>query len=493
MATVGGGAAYKGYQKIDDGLSQVLGKMTDIGAQKNAAKKLADERAGVRKEEADKAYSDSFDLNKDFKAVITSNKDYNGVITNYTKMTVDKATEFMKLGDEAQRAGNTALAREYQAKYKKSMGSFAMVNENSKLVQKKLDWYVENQGKMLKTDPRHKIFDGLIKNNYMLMPTDDGGFKMLVGLDKNKDGNIDDTEAAARDKYLRDGVVSEDMDIQEVGIEHLSAGGYDMFMETPILEKGGLIDTITSNVGLTTTDSLGEYKVTTTALSSRGEGALRKQIQLELAKPEVEANVMSRMGNLDEKTGLLKDKYGKVDLKAAEDYLFGIAKEKYGFKQVTTEVPLKGSVREEALKNRNTGGRGTDKNKISVDDLGQGVYSVSSGKSISTMHLTKPDKKDEMYLDKDGKFDQAKYDSAVDWQLTLGKLVPEDTEINTITVDPSKEEIKLVLSNGEEIKLDKKLNTSAALNFGGYSTTDAFFKDIPNKVGGKTTDEGVLN
>ena len=186
MAKVGGGAAYSGYQKIDDGLSQVLGKMTDIGAEKNAAKKLADERAGVRKEEADKAYSDSFDLNNDFKAVITSNKNYNGVITNYTNMTVAKATEFMKLGEEAQRAGNTALAKEYQAKYKKSMGSFAMVNENSKLVQKKLDNYVSNQANMLPSDKRHKIFDGLLKNNYMLAPTEDGGFKMLVGLDKNR-------------------------------------------------------------------------------------------------------------------------------------------------------------------------------------------------------------------------------------------------------------------------------------------------------------------
>jgi hypothetical protein len=494
MATVGGGAAYKGYQKIDDGLSQVLGKMTDIGAQKNAAKKLADERAGVRKEEADKAYSDSFDLNKDFKAVITSNKDYNGVITNYTKMTVDKATEFMKLGDEAQRAGNTALAREYQAKYKKSMGSFAMVNENSKLVQKKLDWYVENQGKMLKTDPRHKIFDGLIKNNYMLMPTDDGGFKMLVGLDKNKDGNIDDTEAAARDKYLRDGVVSEDMDIQEVGIEHLSAGGYDMFMETPILEKGGLIDTITSNVGLTTTDNLGEYKVTTTALSLKGEAALRKQIQLELAKPEVEANVMSRMANLDEKTGLLKDKYGKEDLKAAEDYLFGIAKEKYGFKQVTTEAPFKKSERIEALKNRNTGGRGTDKDKISVQKQSDGSYSVASDKFITRAYkpnLVSLDK--ENFKDKEGNFDEKAYKVEEEFQEMMGNLDDEEVKINNINVNPDTRKITLYLNNGVEKVLDQKFNTLAARNFGGYDTVDDFFKGVIEKGGGKTTDEGVLN
>jgi len=298
MAKVGGGAAYSGYKDLGNGVSQALQNLTGIQAQKNAAKKLADERAGVRKGEADKAYSDSFDLNKDFKAVITSNKNYNGVITNYTKMTVDKATEFMKLGEQAQRAGDTALAREYQAKYKKSMGSFAMVNENSKLVQKKLDHYVKNQANMLPSDKRHKIFDGLLKNNYMLMPTDDGGFKMLVGLDKNKDGKIDEDEAAARDSYLRGEVGSEDFDVQEVGIDHLSAGGYDMFLKTPILEKGGLIDTITANVGLTTTDSLGEYKTKTTALSSKGEQALRKQIKLKLADPEIEANVMTAMGNL---------------------------------------------------------------------------------------------------------------------------------------------------------------------------------------------------
>lgn len=46
----GAGAAYKGYQKIDNGMSQSLQRLTGIKAQENAAEKLADEREGVREQ-----------------------------------------------------------------------------------------------------------------------------------------------------------------------------------------------------------------------------------------------------------------------------------------------------------------------------------------------------------------------------------------------------------------------------------------------------------
>ena len=467
---VGGGAAYKGYQKIDNGISQGLQNLTGIKARENAAQKLADERAGVRKKAEDKAFRDEFNLPEDFATELTNNRNYNDVVTNYAKKVEPMAVDLYNKAQEAQSSGNSAMARDYQNRYNKLKNSFASVNKNTKLVNEKLAWYMENKGKMLPSDKRHKIFDGLIKSNYMLTPTESGDFKMIVGLDRDGDGKISAEEAKAKDDYLRDGFQSEGFDIKEVGIEALSAGGYDGFMKQPILEKGGLIDTITSNVGVTTTDSLGNYKVTTEFLSKGALESLDKQIRLQLSKPEVEANVMSMMGKLDD-NGYLKGKYGKADIEEAVSRLKDIAINKYNLTTSKSGGVLSKEELLESKKSRSSGAKSPKGISVGRVEGGDG-YTVSKGGTTFDINRAKKLKRED-------------YDSekAFQTQESINQLLGEDVEkIKVESLIVNGDDVIMLKDDGGEVPIPKTLNTWVAAKY-GYPTFQALKADIPKVLG----------
>lgn len=485
---VGGGAAYKGYQKIDNGISQGLQNLTGIKARENAAQKLADERAGVRKKAEDEAFREEFNLPEDFATELTNNRNYNDVVTNYAKKVEPMAVDLYNKAQEAQSSGNSAMARDYQNRYNKLKNSFSSVNKNTKLVNEKLAWYMENKGKMLPSDKRHKIFDGLIKSNYMLTPTESGDFKMIVGLDRDGDGKISAEEAKAKDDYLRDGFQSEGFDIKEVGIEALSAGGYDGFMKQPILEKGGLIDTITSNVGVTTTDSLGNYKVTTEFLSKGALESLDKQIRLQLSKPEVEANVMSMMGKLDD-NGYLKGKYEKADIEEAVSRLKDIAINKYNLTTSKSGGVLSKDELLESKKSRSPSGK-TPKG-ISVGRVeGGGGYTVS--KEDTTFELNRVIEPKRADYGSDEAFERQKNINQL-----IGKEV-EKIKIGSLIING--DDVIMLKDDGGRVPIPRTLNTWVTAKY-GYPTFQALKADIPKVLGEGTATttpdlselEGALN
>lgn len=361
----GAGAAYRGYQKLDNGISESLQRLTGIKAQENAAEKTATEREGVRVKASSDAYALKFN-DEDLTFEMGNNPDYVSKATHFVGLTRDQARGFKDLALEAEKVGNFKEARLYENKYNNSKNSIKEMASLKPIVEAMSVEYLKNKDKLLAEDPRTKISNSFIKENYLIKPTEDGKMTIIVGMDKDNSGDISEEEQEAGDKYLRDGYQTKGFEFKEIKPSELVKGGYSVFNKVPIMEKGGLLDQVTSNVGLTVQDTKsknGDFMVTTTSLDEKGLAALGRQIDLELAKPETFANVMVLTGNLD-KNGYLKpsSEYTKADRENARADLLKMAEAKYGFKQSINTIDATRSDK----RNPNTKPP-SDKDKFSMD------------------------------------------------------------------------------------------------------------------------------
>lgn len=336
MAQVSGGAAYKGYQKLNNGISQGLQHWGDIKVQENAAKKLADERAGIRKAEADEKYKKS--LEGDFSYEMSKNDTYNDVVTSYSQEARVLATDEGRKAIEARRENRMDEARIHEQNFKGIQSTFDSFKTLEPKISAQVDWYVKNKNNLLLSDPRHKMYDALIKNNYLLKPSRDGKIRMIIGVDKDNDGKISKEEREAGNKYLREGFKTKGFNFEEVKPADFANGGYQSYMKTPFLEKGGLLDQLTSSVGITTIDKndpTGNYKITTTSVTPDKYNQLKKHAKIMMNNLKIQANIMSKLGFLD-KNGYIKKKYSKDEINKGVDYLLESAINKFGFKQTQT-------------------------------------------------------------------------------------------------------------------------------------------------------------
>ena len=124
---VGAGAAYKGYQKLDNGMSQSLQRLTGIKAQENAAEKLAEERAGVREQgrvdqwKKDHPYSH---IKVESRAFGTD-KEHARYMANGA---VERARGYSEQADKLRLEGKTGEANRMYGKYQKVKDSIELYN-----------------------------------------------------------------------------------------------------------------------------------------------------------------------------------------------------------------------------------------------------------------------------------------------------------------------------------------------------------------------------
>lgn len=404
MAEVSGGAAYKGYQKIDNGISQGLQHWGGIKAKENAAKKLADERAGVRKEESESKYAKQFDESWEYE--MTGNNDYDSIQTSFVGKVIEKAKVHGRLAKEAFNKGNRKEAEYHENIYRNSRDSFKTFKTMTPIIQERLKYYAENKDNFLSTDRRGDISIAMMKNNFLVEPDKNGKPKMIVGVDKDKDGIISEEEKEAGKKYIRDGFKTKGFEFVEINPSDFGRGAYDSYRKVPILEKNGIIDDLTSSVGITTIDtSTGNYITTTTSLTPDKYEQLRKNAELKMADKEVQANVMSKLGFLNEE-GFIKDKYSSDEIKKGVDYLVEASKKKFGFKEtkkfnigkVSTDISkarLKETKRANKERESISRGKGSgSKSIITTDDitLDNGkkakVFSTDKGFSLETKFIS---------------------------------------------------------------------------------------------------------
>lgn len=335
-----GAAAYKQLRSPDNSVSQSLQFWGANQSKQNAAKKLADERQGVREDQAKQKKHDEFigGFNEDEMTFeMTGNKNFNDVMTNYTNRASAKAADLLRQARELE-SSNPAEARRLQGKYNNLKSSYKTIAGLSQPVQDKVKWHMEHSDELNPFDNRFKFSDAIAKNNFMMTVDDNGKPKMIVGLDKDGDGEISTEEQEAGDKYMRDGFKTEGFDFQEVDPNDFVQGAYDQFKKVDINGKGGLLDKITSTVGVTQAYSVsGDFITTSESLSPQQEESLKTQIRMSMKDPETKAYVMNTLMG---RTETVQFKDSDPDIAKAEEELFKLATSKYGFKTTNKQRGL---------------------------------------------------------------------------------------------------------------------------------------------------------
>ena len=489
----GGGAAYKGYKDLGNGVSQALQNFTGIQAQKNAAKKLADERAGVRLDESVKAYEDAFDMDK-IKVKMSDMKNAGAISMDYGKAVLSQVVAAKRLGAAAVQSGNKEEAAKQQAIYDSHVANVDLVNQVTTQGNTALAEFFKNSDKHLIQDETHKMYGGIAKNNYMLIPTKDGSLRLMVGIDRDGDGELDDGERAAAkgamakakadgDAFKKDGYKEGDFDIVEADAQMLFQGAYKGFNKVQMVGDEGLAGQLASGVGLTKQDELGNYVTTRKFIDEKGLAALRQGAKGLLNDPQNLANAavysqIYRKKKPGESNYIKKKRedYTDVELKTIEDNLVKAALAQY---EVETSYKSALTTEEDKAFNKNVAkaklNGGKQPKVMTVEPRkdkvgGANGFSVNMGDSKFT--ITK--EKDVIKGDKET-------EESFQRRSHLNRLFGVDEQEITFETVIMKKDGTFVLKNqGKELEIHPDLRGWVANKF-KYSTVDAFVADIKKK------------
>lgn len=193
----GGGSAYVRLERLDNNISQGLQYWGGIAAQEKAAKKLADEREAVRKAQERKEMLAKFDYDETtLDGVMVGQKDFDAVTRTYAENTVNKVNELTRLGQEALDSGNLADYRKYLGMSKKVQSSMRNWNKYAEKIDPWLKDYMAkaNNGTLNPFDPRHKIYDALLKYDYVADFDENGNPTLIIKTEEDRDGDGEITE-----------------------------------------------------------------------------------------------------------------------------------------------------------------------------------------------------------------------------------------------------------------------------------------------------------
>lgn len=243
MAEVSGGAAYKGYQKLDNSMSQGLQKWGGIKAQENAAKKLADERAVVRDQKRKDDWMKTHqweDLENEITGYETFDDTSRVLFNDVRNQTVD----LHRQATELRNSGKTLEAEQVWNKYLKTKGAFKEFAKIQPVLAEHNKKFVEDfeAGKVSAVDDDYLSFVQAQENIDYKPKVVDGTLTYDV-LFKDKDGNT--------------------LDVKEMSHADIVKNKYSYIPKNEMLGKGGLVTNILSSIGTRTFDEIkGDYKYT---------------------------------------------------------------------------------------------------------------------------------------------------------------------------------------------------------------------------------------
>lgn len=241
MAGAGGGAAYKGYQKLDNSMSQGLQKWGGIKAQENAAEKLADERAGVR----DQNRKDDWMKNhqwEDLENEITGYETFDDTSRVLFNDVRNQTTDLHRQATELRNSGKTLEADQVWNKYLKTRGAFKefakiqpVLAEHNKNFKKDFE-----AGKVSAVDDDYLSFIQA-QENIDYKPKVVDGTLLYDVLFKDKDGKT--------------------LDVKTMSHADIVKNKYSYIPRNEMLGKDGLVTNILSSIGKRTYDEIkGDYK-----------------------------------------------------------------------------------------------------------------------------------------------------------------------------------------------------------------------------------------
>ena len=313
-----GGAGYAQLKVPKDGISQGLQYWGGIEAQKNAAKKLATERGEVREQERKDKMSGELS-GEALQGVMINQKNVDDITKNYATQATDLALDLERKAMESLDSGDEIGFKTNKDKSNKVRASFKTYETLLETLKPQLEEYMKNIDQYNPNDKRYKLYNAMIKNNVMPTVDSDGNLKLIMGLDKDGDGNISEGEKNKANEYIRGGAEAGDMDFEEIDPHDLMNGFYEQYKKVPITEKDGLLDQLATNIGMATRDNkTGGYSInTSTGFDDTKLKDLKDLVKLKLQDPATLAWVMNSGLGIKDKVEGFTDK----ELEKAVDFI----------------------------------------------------------------------------------------------------------------------------------------------------------------------------
>ena len=318
MANTGGGAAYQKLQVPKDGISQAMQHWGGIEASKLAAKKLADERAGVRKAAADQAISDKYQINpEDYDITDAGYDDENQANIALSREIIKKNTDMMRQGKALALAGKMDEAQEIYDSVKINESNFGNEQELSNTHKTNFDYLVENSddlsGYAKGFENFYKAGSGLGK---IIKTLNDKGEIIHMAEVVDDDGNRHKQVVSAKDikngnwrPYMKQDVQKDTTDIA-TSMSEIKRDGQDGYFTTETIQWDDGKDN-----GIHTE-------------------ATRGLIQSKLGNVEYMSDMVDKFNlydefNIDENNPPVNHKFTKEQKKVVEDKLLDMVKAKY--------------------------------------------------------------------------------------------------------------------------------------------------------------------
>lgn len=294
MAKVAGAAAYRQLQRPSNELGQGLQRWGNVIVQQKADEKLAAERKQIRDEKARQEFQDKLAVEFNFEQSMS--EDWNMKQTNLAYEGSQLAAEWSR---EATRLWETdrGKAMEYQRMVKNLENSFKIESSRQKQIDAMMTKVMENRDKYLEFDPRFQIIDGVIMGRTVPTFGKDGNIMYVIQLDHNQDGVVSEEEQSVFDEYVRQGYkVSDDLSYVIAKSSDIANGSVLPYEAVDILGKGGLVDKLTHDVGVSTIDkNTGDFVETTSEITQEQLDSLKKRTLIELRDNRTMATVMGRI------------------------------------------------------------------------------------------------------------------------------------------------------------------------------------------------------
>lgn len=194
MAQTNGGAAYRGYQKLDNGISQGLQHWGRIKAQENAAEKLADERAQVREQNRKDEWMKTHQW-QDLENELTNYQDFDDLSRVLYTDVRNQTTDLYRKAIELRNNGNTLEADKTWNMYLKTRGAFEQFAKVQPILKEHNDNFVKafEEGKVSGVDDDYLSFIQAQANYDVKPKVVNGSLTYEVAL-KDKDDKIYDVK-----------------------------------------------------------------------------------------------------------------------------------------------------------------------------------------------------------------------------------------------------------------------------------------------------------
>lgn len=300
MTKAGGGTAYQKLQTPEDGIGQALQFWGAQEAKRVGEEKLAEERAGIRKDAAVKEWESIYNLKADdFRNKYTGFKSYDDMATDFSIDTTNQYVELQRKAKDSMLRGDSrgkADAEMEMVKMKNTFGEAAKVQPMlSKLFQ---DYQTAaSEGKV---SGASKDFEDAMQ----------AGFKDYNVAMRYRNGNLVFTG------------LSEDGKVFNIPKQDILDGSFNWIEKQQVDGKGGLVDGILNNLGTVTTETQSGYnKITKQVWDEKLHGkAAKTSIEALTGNDSIMADLLYQfsLGKTSKRVGFDKKDYDLVQGKLEE-------------------------------------------------------------------------------------------------------------------------------------------------------------------------------